>query len=105
MAARQIFSTLKPLRLFGARQMSGEWGSGSGKGGGSGGSVREAGGSFGKREAAQEEQYFRRLEQEQLSKLKSHLDEEVSHHEKEIERHKEAIARHKKKMEQLHKDK
>lgn len=36
----------------------GEPGSGAGKGGGSGGSIREAGGSMGKREAAFEEEYF-----------------------------------------------
>lgn len=36
----------------------GEPGSGAGKGGGSGGSIRDAGGSMGKREAALEEEYF-----------------------------------------------
>ncbi|XP_063589972.1 ATPase inhibitor mai-2, mitochondrial-like isoform X3 [Penaeus indicus] len=48
----------------------GEPGDGAGVGGGSGGTIREAGGAFGKREAAQEEQYFRKLEQEQMRKLK-----------------------------------
>ena len=38
-----------------------EAGSGKGKGGGSGGAIRDAGGAFGKKEAAQEEQYFRQL--------------------------------------------
>lgn len=37
----------------------GELGSGAGKGGGGGGAVREAGGAFGRREAAEEERYFR----------------------------------------------
>lgn len=37
----------------------GELGKGAGKGGGAGGSVREAGGAFGKRGAAEEERYFR----------------------------------------------
>lgn len=32
---------------------------GAGKGGGGGGSVREAGGAFGKRAVAEEERYFR----------------------------------------------
>ncbi|KFM77307.1 ATPase inhibitor mai-2, mitochondrial, partial [Stegodyphus mimosarum] len=54
---------------------AGEWGSGAGKGGGAGGSVREAGGSFGKMEAAREEEYFRKLQKEQISKLKGHLHE------------------------------
>lgn len=41
--------------------MSGERGSGAGKGGGSGGAIRDAGGSFGKMEAAHEDQYFYNL--------------------------------------------
>lgn len=36
----------------------GELGSGAGKGDGGGGSIREAGGSFGKMEAAREEEFF-----------------------------------------------
>ncbi|KAJ8020593.1 ATPase inhibitor, mitochondrial [Holothuria leucospilota] len=72
---------------------SGEWGSGVGKGGGTGGTIRDAGGAFGKMEAAHEEQYFRRLQQEQLKNLKKHHDEEIEAHEREINRHKEAISR------------
>ena len=41
--------------------MAGELGSGAGKGGGWGGSIREAGGAFGKMEVAHEEQYFHNL--------------------------------------------
>lgn len=41
--------------------MSGERGSGAGKGGGGGGAIRDAGGSFGKMEAAHEDQYFYNL--------------------------------------------
>lgn len=41
--------------------MVGERGSGAGKGGGSGGTIRDAGGSFGKMEAAHEDQYFYNL--------------------------------------------
>lgn len=37
----------------------GELGKGAGKGGGGGGSVREAGGALGKKQAAEEEMYFR----------------------------------------------
>ncbi|XP_070533788.1 ATPase inhibitor, mitochondrial-like [Ptychodera flava] len=79
----------------------GEYGSGVGKGGGGGGSVREAGGSFGKMEAAHEEQYFRKLQAEQLKSLKSQHDEEIEHHESAIRRHQEAIERHKKRMRQI----
>lgn len=37
----------------------GELGKGAGKGGGGGGAIREAGGAFGKKQAAEEERYFR----------------------------------------------
>lgn len=37
----------------------GELGKGAGKGGGGGGSIREAGGSMGKKQAAEEEMYFK----------------------------------------------
>lgn len=40
------------------RMYSGEPGSGAGRGGGGGGAIREAGGAFGKMEAAREEEYF-----------------------------------------------
>ncbi|XP_055706252.1 ATPase inhibitor, mitochondrial-like [Phlebotomus papatasi] len=48
----------------------GDLGSGAGKGGGGGGSIREAGGAMGKMEAAKEEEYFYRKQQEQLRKFK-----------------------------------
>lgn len=41
--------------------MVGEPGSGAGKGGGGGGAIRSAGGSFGKMEAANEDEYFYKL--------------------------------------------
>ena len=37
----------------------GDLGAGAGKGGGGGGSVREAGGAMGKKQAAEEEMYFK----------------------------------------------
>ncbi|ESO83154.1 hypothetical protein LOTGIDRAFT_236756 [Lottia gigantea] len=89
------------VRLTGTRCMSDEFGSGAGKGGGGGGSIREAGGSFGKMEAAHEEQYFRKLQAEQLKKMKEHLGEEIEHHERSIKQHKESIERHKKRIGQL----
>merc|ERR1711963_207717 len=93
----------QPLRLACVRAMSG-FGDGAGKGGGSGGSIRDAGGSFGKMEAAQEEQYFRKLQSEQLKNMKHMLEDEVSHHEAQIRQHQEAIAHHKKKIDRLHKE-
>lgn len=50
-----------------------------------------SGGAFGTREKAQEDQYFRKQQQQQLKELKGHLDEEVKHHEDEIKRHQERI--------------
>ena len=41
-------------------------GDGAGRGGGSGGSVRDAGGAFGKMEAAREDEYFYKKQKEQL---------------------------------------
>ncbi|VDQ08655.1 unnamed protein product [Trichobilharzia regenti] len=38
-----------------------EFGRGAGKGGGGGGTIRDAGGAFGKREARNEEEYFYKL--------------------------------------------
>ncbi|XP_066964097.1 ATPase inhibitor mai-2, mitochondrial-like isoform X2 [Macrobrachium rosenbergii] len=62
-----------PLTLCVRSMGKGEPGSGSGEGGGAGGVIRDAGGAFGKREAAQEEQYFRKLQEEQLKKLKEKM--------------------------------
>uniref|UniRef100_A0A915JXT0 ATPase inhibitor, mitochondrial n=1 Tax=Romanomermis culicivorax TaxID=13658 RepID=A0A915JXT0_ROMCU len=83
---------------------TGELGSGAGKGGGSGGSVRDAGGAFGKMEVAREEEYFRRLQKEQLKTLRLQLDNEVAFHEEHIRHHQEAIARHKRRMDNLQKE-
>merc|ERR1719402_1578030 len=76
-------------RGYGSDQ--GTMGSGAGRGGGTGGSIRDAGGAFGKMEAAHEEQYFRQLQAEQLKALKKHHDEEIEAHEREINRHAEEI--------------
>lgn len=106
--------------------MSGERGSGAGKGGGTGGAIRDAGGSFGKMEAAHEDQYFYNLvgifsllltfftliiwfayyvnlnilfqQKEQLKKMRESLHDEISFHEEQIKRHQEAINRHKKRI-------
>ncbi|XP_050462982.1 uncharacterized protein LOC126857522 isoform X2 [Cataglyphis hispanica] len=79
-------------------RMSGERGSGAGKGGGGGGAIRDAGGSFGKMEAAHEDQYFYNLQKEQLQKMRESLHDEISFHEEQIKRHQEAINRHKKRI-------
>uniref|UniRef100_A0A915M8U5 ATP synthase F1 subunit epsilon n=1 Tax=Meloidogyne javanica TaxID=6303 RepID=A0A915M8U5_MELJA len=65
----------------------GDMGSGAGKGGGSGGSIRDAGGAYGKMEAAREEEYFHKLKQAQLKALKQQLVREQSHHEEQAKHH------------------
>ncbi|XP_059608465.1 ATPase inhibitor mai-2, mitochondrial-like [Phlebotomus argentipes] len=66
------------LRVAGMSQL-GDLGSGAGKGGGGGGSIREAGGSLGKMEAAKEEEYFYRKQREQLQKVKEAQVKEEGH--------------------------
>jgi len=98
---RTSFRTASPVI---ARYMStGEKGSGSGKGGGSGGAIRDAGGAFGKRQAAKEEEYFRNLNKSQLDALKSSFQDEIDYHKDEIKDHQELIERHKRKLEELKK--
>jgi len=98
---RTSFRTINPVI---ARYMSGgEKGSGVGKGGGSGGAVRDAGGAFGKRQAAKEEEYFRNLNKSQLDALKSSFEDELEYHRDEIKEHEELIERHKRKLEELKK--
>ncbi|XP_075802092.1 ATPase inhibitor, mitochondrial [Microtus pennsylvanicus] len=65
------------------------------------GSIREAGGAFGKREKAEEDRYFREKTREQLAALKKHHEDEIEHHEQEIERLQKQIERHRKKMKSL----
>ncbi|ELV12553.1 ATPase inhibitor, mitochondrial [Tupaia chinensis] len=68
------------------------------------GSIREAGGAFGKREQAEEERYFRAQTKQQLAALRKHHEEEIAHHQKEIERLQKAIQRHKEKIKVLKQD-
>lgn len=51
-------------------------GSGAGKGGGAGGSVRESGGALGQYGAAQEEEFFYHKQREQLEKIKTKMKKE-----------------------------
>lgn len=93
---------IRPMAAFSqVRWGSGDAGSGAGKGGGTGGSIRDAGGSFGKMEVAQEDQYFRKLQQQQLESLKKHHDTEIEAHEREINRHQEEMQRLKKRIKEI----
>ncbi|KAH9278306.1 ATPase inhibitor mai-2, mitochondrial [Echinococcus granulosus] len=93
---------LKPVVIGCYRMYPGdELGRGVSKGGGKGGPVRDAGGSFGKREAALEEEYFHRKDLEQIKELKKHLVAEVKFHEEQIERHKEALRRSLEQLEEI----
>ncbi|XP_036770863.1 ATPase inhibitor, mitochondrial isoform X1 [Manis pentadactyla] len=65
------------------------------------GSIREAGGAFGKREQAEEERFFRARTREQLASLKKHHEDEITHHTKEMERLQKEIERHKQKIKKL----
>ena len=78
MSALIFRQTFRLLPGMSARVMStkGDPGAGAGHGGGSGGSIRDAGGSMGKREAALEEQYVHEQEKEKLQKLKEELEKE-----------------------------
>ncbi|KFD47575.1 hypothetical protein M514_11539 [Trichuris suis] len=82
----------------------GELGSGEGKGGGSGGAVRSAGGVFGRMEVAREEEYFYKQQKKQLAMLRKTLDDEVASHKKHIEIHQDAIERHRQKIAELVKE-
>merc|ERR1712142_269974 len=94
------------LRLACSRAMSGgQSGDGAGKGGGAGGSIRSSGGAFGKMEVAQEEQYFRKLQAQQLERMHELIEDDIAHHERQIRQHQEAIDHHKKKMNRLEKQK
>ncbi|KFO37668.1 ATPase inhibitor, mitochondrial [Fukomys damarensis] len=67
----------------------------------SAGSIRDAGGAFGKREQAEEERFFRQKTKEQLDALKKHHEDEIYHHKKAIEQMEKEIERHKQKIKQL----
>ncbi|KAF8386083.1 mai-2, partial [Pristionchus pacificus] len=69
--------------------------------GGSGGSIREAGGAFGKLEAAREDEYFYNLQKTQLKGLKDQIQKEIEHHEGQMRNHQEVVERHKKRISEL----
>ncbi|KAM3727780.1 ATPase inhibitor mai-2 [Dirofilaria immitis] len=89
----------------------GDLGSGSGKGGGSGGTIRDAGGSFGKMQAAREEEYFKHLEKEQLKSLqlqyknlRKEMEREIEKHESHAREHKETAERLRRRINDLEKE-
>uniref|UniRef100_G1PGS1 ATPase inhibitor, mitochondrial n=1 Tax=Myotis lucifugus TaxID=59463 RepID=G1PGS1_MYOLU len=65
------------------------------------GANREAGGTFTKKEKAEEERYFRERTKEQLAALKKQHEEEITHHKKEIEHLQKEIDRHKQNIKKL----
>ncbi|KAL3990054.1 Mitochondrial ATPase inhibitor IATP family protein [Acanthocheilonema viteae] len=90
---------------------AGDLGSGSGKGGGTGGSIRDAGGAFGKRQAAREEEYFKNLEKEQLKSLRmqyknlrKEMEREIEEHESHAREHNEAAERLRRRVNELEKE-
>ncbi|XP_052235927.1 ATPase inhibitor, mitochondrial-like isoform X1 [Dreissena polymorpha] len=94
---------IQPVRLISVRAMSGDLGSGAGKGGGSGGSIRDAGGAFGKIEAGREEEYFHKLGDKQLKEFQKNMNEQKKFHEEEIKRLEASLARHKEQVKKLDK--
>jgi len=61
----------------------------------------EAGGAFGKMEAAREEEYFHKLQRAQIKSLKDQIHREVEHHEQQAKQHSDVIARHKRRIAEL----
>ncbi|KAJ8984410.1 hypothetical protein NQ317_003993 [Molorchus minor] len=90
---------LRIVRANMARQVRlmsqlGDLGCGAGKGGGGGGPIRAAGGAFGRLEAAREEEFYHRKQNQQLKELKAEMKNEIPFHREEIRRHQEAIDIH-----------
>jgi len=71
---------------------------------GTDGTVKDAGGSFKQKQSAEEGVYFKKLEADQLAKLKATHETEITHREAEIKRHMEAIERHKAEISKLSED-
>jgi ATPase inhibitor, mitochondrial len=65
------------------------------------GSVRELGGVFGLKEAAEEDIFFRKVTAQQLEELRGHHVEEIRYHEKEMREDTAAIDRYKQKLRAL----
>jgi len=63
----------------------------------------KAGETLSKKGAADQAQYFRQLEREQLKALKKHHDQEIREHEEDIKRLQERIQQHKERLGKLNK--
>lgn len=91
-------------RALSSGQLPGNWGVDALKGNvRSGGTIRESGGTFGEREQAMEEIYFRNLSSHQIENLRDHHLDEINHLEKELKTSEEALKRHKMRLENLKK--
>ncbi|XP_044260835.1 ATPase inhibitor B, mitochondrial-like [Tribolium madens] len=76
----------------------GDLGSGVGRGGGGMGSIRIAGGAFGRIQAAREEGYFHKKQKQQMVKLREEIKDDIKFHREQIKKHEEAIKKHDEKM-------
>ncbi|CAI2350893.1 unnamed protein product [Caenorhabditis sp. 36 PRJEB53466] len=83
------------------RTVTGGHGDGAGRGGGTGGSIRDAGGAFGKMEAAREDEYFYKKQKAQLQELRQHIEQEVEHHKVQLENHKKVLDRHQQRISEI----
>uniref|UniRef100_T1JB47 ATPase inhibitor, mitochondrial n=1 Tax=Strigamia maritima TaxID=126957 RepID=T1JB47_STRMM len=101
-AGRRLFGSILRIRSQTSRMSFGSWG--GGKDTDRAGAIRETGDAFAKREKAEEERYFKKLQKEQFSKLKDDVSSEIKHHEQQIKHHEEALKRHKKRLADMGKD-
>ena len=65
------------------------------------GAIKKEGGKLAKKAAADENQYIRQLEREQLKALRDHHHEEIADHENEIKRLQDKITQHKARLDKL----
>merc|ERR1712226_1011572 len=68
---------------------------------GSDGAIKDAGGKMAQRGATKEEQYYRKIQAEQLKKLKSQHKDHVQNAQQEIKRLQSLIDKHKEDIEEL----
>lgn len=79
----------------------GNLGRGAGRGGGGGGKIREAGGALGVRGAVKEEEYFYKMQQQQIEDLKKHLEEQNAENNKRIQELKKNVEKNSAVLEKL----
>ncbi|XP_065281050.2 ATPase inhibitor mai-2, mitochondrial-like isoform X2 [Dermacentor albipictus] len=109
MALQQGFRAAKNFKRLACRisplrpksSIPADWSGGAGKGGGAGGSIREAGGGFAKIQVAREEQYFRKLQEAQIKKLHDHITRDIKERESLIKELQSQIDKNKKILEDL----